>query len=70
MHSTEEDRIYKAADIGIDVTLATFSLRWNMISGLGYSDRTIMTGSTIVVIYTHVIERRAGEVDIVPDYVT
>ena len=70
MHGAEEDRIDKTTDVGIGVTLATFGLRWNMIRGLGYGDRSVMTGSTIVVIYTHVIERRAGKVDIVTYYVT
>lgn len=70
VHGTEEDRIDKTTDVGICVTLATFGLRRDVVRDLGYSDHAIMTGRTIVVIYTHVIERRAGEVDIVTYYVT
>ena len=70
VHGTEEDRIDKTTDVGIGVTLATFGLRRNMIRDLGSGDYTIMTGSTIARINANVIERRAGEVDIVTYQVT
>ena len=70
VHGTEEDRIDKTTDVGIGVTLATFGLRRNMIRDFVSGDHPIMTGSATAGINADVIERRAGEVNIVTYLVT